>query len=145
MANDTAFVDTSGFIALLNADDSLLSVAARVFQQFGEERRRLVTTTWVFAETGNGLARTRLRSQFCQAVRIALRSDVFTLIEPDDRLFQDSLDLYEQSADKTWGLVGCCSFEVMRDRDIHFALTADRHFEQAGFRALLREVNTDQK
>jgi predicted nucleic acid-binding protein len=31
----------------------------------------------------------------------------------------------------------CISFEAMRDAEITEALTGDRHFEQAGFRALL--------
>ncbi len=37
------------------------------------------------------------------------------------------------------GLVDCISFVVMRERNIEAALTADEHFIQAGFRALLRE------
>lgn len=41
--------------------------------------------------------------------------------------------------DKSWSLTDCISFVVMRDRDIRSALTADGDFEQAGFRALLRE------
>jgi len=40
--------------------------------------------------------------------------------------------------DKTWGLVDCVSFVVMRDAGILDSLTTDKHFEQAGFRALLR-------
>jgi predicted nucleic acid-binding protein len=39
--------------------------------------------------------------------------------------------------DKEWGIVDCFSFEVMRIRGMRFALTADHHFEQAGFIALL--------
>ncbi len=42
--------------------------------------------------------------------------------------------------DKEWGLVDCVSFVVMREHGIEAALTTDRHFIQAGFRALLREV-----
>ncbi|MFM5956954.1 MAG: PIN domain-containing protein, partial [Dolichospermum sp.] len=43
-----------------------------------------------------------------------------------------------QREDKEWGLVDCISFIVMQDRGITDALTADTHFQQAGFRALLR-------
>ncbi len=42
--------------------------------------------------------------------------------------------------DKNWGLVDCTFFVVMQEREISKALTADGHFVQAGFRALLREV-----
>jgi uncharacterized protein len=35
-------------------------------------------------------------------------------------------------------LTGCISFLVMEERNITEALTADQHFEQAGFVALLK-------
>jgi hypothetical protein len=35
-------------------------------------------------------------------------------------------------------LVDCTSFVVMTDRKIQDALTADHHFERAGFNALLK-------
>ena len=37
----------------------------------------------------------------------------------------------------TSSLTDCISFVVMKQYDLHEALTADHHFEQAGFRALL--------
>ena len=40
---------------------------------------------------------------------------------------------------KEWGLTDCVSFLVMQDRGLTDALTTDEHFQQAGFRALLRE------
>ena len=39
--------------------------------------------------------------------------------------------------DKEWSLTDCISFEVMAELGLTEALTADHHFEQAGFRALL--------
>ena len=47
--------------------------------------------------------------------------------------------LHAQRPDKSWSLTDCISFEVMKHLDILEALTEDHHFEQAGFRALLRE------
>jgi hypothetical protein len=40
--------------------------------------------------------------------------------------------------DKEWSLVDCISFAVMKQRKIKEALTADHHFVQAGFRAILK-------
>jgi len=40
-------------------------------------------------------------------------------------------------ADKEWGITDCYSFAVMRSLGVNAALTADHHFEQAGFDALL--------
>lgn len=54
-----------------------------------------------------------------------------------DTVFFQALDLYEDRPDKRWGLTDCISFVVMRENELFEALTADRHFEQAGFVALL--------
>ena len=46
--------------------------------------------------------------------------------------------MYVSHTDKEWSLTDCISFVVMRNRGIRRALTADAHFEQAGYAALLR-------
>jgi predicted nucleic acid-binding protein len=46
--------------------------------------------------------------------------------------------LFAARPDKDWSLVDCISFVVMKQRRLKDALTTDRHFEQAGFRALRR-------
>jgi len=45
--------------------------------------------------------------------------------------------LYQNRPDKNWSLTDCISFVVMQEHGITEALTADRHFEQAGFVPLL--------
>jgi hypothetical protein len=131
------FVDTSGWIALLNTDDELHAAAREHLSGFAASRRPLVTTDWVLAETGNGLARTAARSRFVRAVRRFLESSSGRFVRIDASTFQAALDLYAQTSDKTWGLIDCASFVVMRSMNLADALTADRHFEQGGFRCLL--------
>lgn len=41
-------------------------------------------------------------------------------------------------ADTFWSLTDCLSFVVMQREGITDALTGDKHFEQAGFVALLK-------
>jgi predicted nucleic acid-binding protein len=41
--------------------------------------------------------------------------------------------------DKEWGLTDCISFVIMQERMVTQALTADRHFGQAGFANLLTD------
>jgi len=45
--------------------------------------------------------------------------------------------LFRSRADKNWPLTDCISFVVMEHQGLSEALTADRHFEQAGYKALL--------
>jgi predicted nucleic acid-binding protein len=54
--------------------------------------------------------------------------------------FLSSLLRYTQRADKGFSLTDCHSMLVMEERGIREALTHDEHFEQAGFRALLRDA-----
>jgi len=62
--------------------------------------------------------------------------DIVPLLEP---LYARGMQLYRARPDKEWGLTDCVSFLVMQDRGLTEALTTDEHFQQAGFRALLRE------
>ena len=62
-----------------------------------------------------------------------------TIIPLSEILHQKAFQLYCQRNDKNWGIVDCISFTVMGERRITEALTTDIHFQQAGFRALLRD------
>jgi len=67
-----------------------------------------------------------------------LRSDPKTYVAPArTTLFNDGLQLYTTRQDKDWSLTDCISFVVMGEYGLTEALTGDRHFQQAGFNALL--------
>jgi hypothetical protein len=61
------------------------------------------------------------------------------IVSVDTVLLKRGLTLYQERKDKSWGLTDCISFIVMGDQQLTDALTADIHFVQAGFRALLRD------
>ena len=48
-------------------------------------------------------------------------------------------EIYESHTDKSWSLTDCISFVIMRENSMVDALTADHHFEQAGFTAVLKQ------
>jgi predicted nucleic acid-binding protein len=67
-----------------------------------------------------------------------LAEDENTTVVPASRELQDrGIELYRQRPDKSWSLIDCISFLVMRDYGMTEALSADRHFEQAGYATLL--------
>jgi predicted nucleic acid-binding protein len=134
MMENRVFVDTSAWIGLLNADDEYHEKFSTLFLELRNEKRPLVTTDWVFAETGNGLARVRARLRFPQIVNMFLQSPNCNLVRVDADVFRHALELYESASDKSWGMVDCASFTVMRNTGIGDAATSDIHFEQAGFR-----------
>lgn len=132
-----AFLDASGWIASLNRDDGLHKQALQVLARLRQGQCRVWTTDWIIAETGNGLARTRARQQFALAVRRAFTSPFVSVVRVDEMILRDSLNLYEQVADKTWGIVDCASIVIMRREGIRHVISGDHHFEQAGFHCLL--------
>jgi len=99
----------------------------------------LVTTRTVLVEIGNALSKPRYRPA---AVRLlyALEADPTVEIIPlSEQLYVQAFQLYRERPDKEWGLTDCISFVVMQEHGMTDALTTDEHFQQAGFRVLLRE------
>jgi uncharacterized protein len=137
MPAKAVFIDTNGWLALLNSSDNLHPAARDLWAQLLDLEYSFVLTDWVIAETGNGLARTPARRSFPVAVELLRSSPRTQLVSVSGSLFQEALDLYARREDKTWGLVDCASFVLMREQGLHEALTNDHHFEQAGFHPLL--------
>jgi len=59
------------------------------------------------------------------------------IVAIDGPLMSAGFELFARYVEKFRTLADCVSFVVMREGRITGALTADRHCEQAGFRALL--------
>lgn len=128
------FADTSFFVAFLSVRDEHHQFARR---QMAERTDPIVTTTWVLTELGNFVGRSRARTRFVPFVRELNNDPRINVLPTDDRLFNAGLDFYEARPDKAWSLTDCISFVVMQEQGIRHALTADHHFEQAGYEILL--------
>jgi predicted nucleic acid-binding protein len=130
------FADAFFFIALLNSKDRAHDLASLHVEPDLEQP--FLTTTWVLAEVADAMASTaRNRAAFADLYRLLARNPAVEIISAD-LWMAHGLDLYTQRPDKGWSLTDCISFVVMADRGLTDALTGDHHFEQAGFRALLR-------
>ena len=128
------FADTFYFLALVNTRDSAHKKAA-AFSASCEDA--IITTAWVLTELADALCDSTHRRAF-QRIYDGLAKDAGTVVVPaSDSLFKRGIELYNAREDKDWSLTDCISFLVMKDHGIEEALTGDRHFEQAGFRALL--------
>ncbi len=65
------------------------------------------------------------------------RAAAVEIVPASAGLFNQGMVLFDSRADKEWSLTDCTSFVIMQERKITDALTADHHFAQAGFTALL--------
>jgi predicted nucleic acid-binding protein len=127
------FADSFFDLALLNPRDAAHERAIELSQSTGGQ---FVTTRWVLMEVGDAMAAEEDRPGFLQLLAM-LQDDPASLILPaDEAQFERGRALFAARKDKDWPLTDCVSFSVMSELGIQEALTGDRHFEQAGFRAL---------
>jgi predicted nucleic acid-binding protein len=130
----TVFADTSYYLALGNQRDES---HRRAVAALHDDSFQVVTSAWVLLEIGDGLSNTGLRRTFARVLEV-IRADRRTqVVGFSASVFEAAIALYDDRPDKEWSLTDCTSFVIMRRRKLTRALTADRHFAQAGFEAVL--------
>jgi len=135
-----AFVDTAGWLALLNPKDGLHPQANSVRNDLRQRRVKLITTEFVLIEVADAFAEPPLRSvtfEFNRGLRQNNAPFAVEIVPVSADLLAAGWTLYGQRPDKGWGLTDCISFVVMQERRITEAFTSDHHFTQAGFTVLL--------
>ncbi|HUW62419.1 MAG TPA: PIN domain-containing protein [Candidatus Bathyarchaeia archaeon] len=132
---NTVFVDTSFYIAFSSPKDRWHEAAKSFARDFSGV---MLTTEFVLLELANHLCAPQDRTLFPRFHEM-LRNDAKTTIVPaSSACIQDGLSIYAARPDKAWSLTDCISMAVMQQHGLTDALTADCHFEQAGFRLLLQ-------
>ena len=129
------FADAFYFVARLNGRDQH---HGRVLAFSRDFRASILTTDWVLMEVADALAKSECRLRVREFVLHLRQAAACEIVPASRELFDRALELYHQHADKEWTLTDCSSVLVMRERGLTDVLTADRHFEQAGFNALLK-------
>jgi predicted nucleic acid-binding protein len=129
------FADTSYYVALLGLQDAHHAAAVEWSQRL---LGRVVVTEYVLIELGNALSGLKDRNLYVPFVDEVLGDPGTVFVPASASLFREGRRLFASRSDKEWSLVDCTSFVVMKQRRLKEALTADHHFIQAGFGALLR-------
>lgn len=128
------FADAFYFLALLNERDAAHKQAVAVSRTPG---LTLVTTELVLMDLADALCKPPQRDEVSALWNVVETDPAFRLVRATSELIQRGRKLYRERADKDWPLTDCISFEVMQDHGLSEALTADHHFEKAGFKTLL--------
>jgi predicted nucleic acid-binding protein len=128
------FADTFYFLALLIPADSAHSRAVEFGRRF---TGTILTTGWVLTEVFDAMSHPVNRILAVNFIEQLRATGQFQVVPLGDELAAEGLRLFADRPDKHWSLTDCISFVVMQREGIADALTGDRHFEQAGFRALL--------
>ncbi len=128
------FVDTSGILSVMNADDQYHTAGAALWYQWIKERPQLITSNYVILETVSLLQRRMgmdtVRS-FHQHISPVIQVKWITA-----EIHQASVIALLTANRRHLSLVDCTSFEIMRDSDLHSVFTFDRHFSDQGFMCL---------
>ena len=137
MSGDRLFLDTAFIQAQLNPRDSYHERAKQLLP-----RIRAATEVWiteaVLVEVGNAFSVSK-RDMASRFINTCYRTANINVVTVTPKLLQHALKLYQSRPDKSWGLTDCISFVVMEMNGLTDAATSDRHFTQAGFRALMLE------
>ncbi len=128
------FADTVFWAALIIKQDQYHARATRWAVRVSG---KIITTTPVLLETANLLSRQAWRQHAVMLFDHLKRRDDIEVVPAETDLWDRGWELYRKRLDKEWSLTDCISFIVMQDRGIPIALTADEHFQQAGFEALM--------
>lgn len=130
----SVFADTFHFLALLKGDDPYHTRSVALHRA---RWQKIVTTDCVILETGDACSVPYDHGDFLALYEALPRDPRVEIVRLTPELLERGIALFRNRADKEWPLTDCISFVVMQDYALTEALTADRHFEQAGFKALL--------
>ncbi|MDJ0560559.1 MAG: type II toxin-antitoxin system VapC family toxin [Microcystis aeruginosa L111-01] len=132
------FLDTAYLQALVDTRDSLHQSSVAITDEldiFLSVTSEMVLTELLNALSGRG---GYLRDAALDIVDKLHQDSSVEIIPQTSQLFAEALLFYRQRRDKSYSLTDCASMLIMRQQNISDVLTFDRHFQQEGFNALLR-------
>jgi predicted nucleic acid-binding protein len=137
MENESTFVDTSAFYALMDRSDQNHGDAARGWAFLLENDAELHTSNYVVVETF-ALLQSRLGFD---AAKLWDR-DIASLVEiswTDGSIHSLAHELWLSLGRRKLSFVDCVSFVTMRYHKIERVLGFDRHFAEQGFESVAEE------
>jgi len=128
------YIDTSAFLAVLDADDNEHQTAKEIWKKLIESDETLICSSYVLVETyaliQNRLGMTALR---------AFNEDIVPLMHVEwieETIHQQASNAVLTANRKNLSLVDCASFSVMRHLGVKNVFSFDRHFKEQGFKCL---------
>jgi len=134
-------LDTSFVLALENRQDPHHERAKLLDRELLRQGALSLRHWGILLEIADGYARVERRAKGLQLLEKIGTEERYLISPITDSLLQNGLALYRARPDKGWGLTDCVSFVLMKEEGMTEALTADVHFRQAGFTALLLETS----
>lgn len=137
----TAFVDTSAFFAIMDADDGMHAQARREWERLLEDGVSFRTTSYVLVET-SALLQNRIGLEGLRAFAADVMP-VLDVIWVDEGMHLSAQHALLVASRRDLSLVDCASFEAMRRLQIENVFCFDSHFSQQGFQVLPKQAETE--
>lgn len=132
------FLDTSALVAYYNIDDEHHAEASKVMEKIREDEiplTRFYITDYIFDETMTFMECVLKRHELALDVGEALLTSPFTtMYRIDEGSFREAWDLLKKG--RGYSFTDCTSFVIMKKKGVTHAFTFDRHFKEAGFKAI---------
>jgi len=132
----TIFVDTSGFIALENANDANHALAVGFQLQVAEQRLHLLTSNFVLDETYTWLRKAMSHHRAVSFGAAVQQSKVIEVVSITPEVERPAWDIFIRYGDKDFSYTNCTSFALMQQLRLEAAFSFDRHFRQFGLRVM---------
>ncbi|MCP4113748.1 MAG: type II toxin-antitoxin system VapC family toxin [Desulfobacteraceae bacterium] len=134
MSKKQIFMDTAFLIAVIDDSDNYHETASESYKKLVIDKWTVFTTEAVLTEIGNGLSKLKWRQTAYRWIETIRKSrKTFNVVPVTPEIMDEAIKLYGSRPDKEWGITDCISFIVMQKYNLTKALTADHHFEQAGY------------
>jgi uncharacterized protein len=131
MASDTVFLDTSGFVAYLDADDEHHARAASAWSEMIDNNDQFATTDYVRLESW-ALIQRKLGMEAVKTFHSILLPLCQVEVVGQDG-FERAVGLWMLAKQRRLSLVDVASFDCMQRLDLRRAFAFDGHFKRQGF------------
>ena len=133
------FVDAVYWIAFADPRDQWHEQAMEARARLPEDER-LITTQEILTEFLAAMSNkgAYYRQRAMESIHAIYADPYIEVLDQSRQTFFDGLRRYARRPDKAYSLQDCVSMNAMERMGIDGALTNDRHFEQEGFRLLMR-------
>ncbi|MBN1820734.1 MAG: PIN domain-containing protein [Prolixibacteraceae bacterium] len=125
------FIDTSAFLALINADDKNHGHAKKIWEKILDEKTDIFVTNYVLIETF-AVLQNRAGVDAVRSFEKDL-SGVLNVFWVDEEIYREGLTRVFSANRKNLSLVDCVSFSVMNREGIENVFCFDKHFREQGF------------
>ena len=120
-------VDSDAFVGRINPNDAHHERANRIFQAFAEKKTRLVTTSFVVAETATVLSHRASQSLARVFLEVMGRGNI-PVIHIDEALQATALDIFSKQTKRGTSVTDCANVVVIRRMGIAEIFSFDQGY-----------------